>query len=182
MKLGQTLYVNNRKDWRRWLRKNHKTANEIWLIYYKKHTGKPRIPYDDAVEEALCYGWIDSIVMRVDDARTAQRFSPRRPKSFLSETNRERARRLIKAKKMTRFGLEKIKAQLNEKFVHAADVIAELKKDKTTWENFRAFPESYRQIRVAWVDYARKRPEIFQQRLRYLLKMTKQNKRFGMVQ
>lgn len=182
MKLGETLYVTNRKDWRAWLRKNHKTTPEIWLIYYKKQTGKPRIPYDDAVEEALCYGWIDSIVMRVDDERTAQRYSPRRPKSFLSETNRERARRLINAKKMTRFGLEKIRKQLNEKYTHASDVITELKKDKTTWKNFQAFPKPYQRIRVAWVDYARKRPEVFRQRLRYLLKMTKQNKRFGMVQ
>ncbi len=72
--------------------------------------------------------------------------------------------------------------QLNEKYAHAADVIAELKKDKTTWKNFQAFPKTYQRIRVAWIDSARKRPEVFQQRLRYLLKMTKQNKRFGMVQ
>src|SRR2546423_2087867 len=141
MKLGNTLYVTNRKDWRAWLRENHARENEVWLIYYKKHTGQPRIPYDDAVEEALCYGWIDSLVQRMDDARTAQRFSPRRPKSNLSETNRERARRLIKSKKMTRFGLEKIKAQLDEKYVHAEDVIAALKQDARTWRNFQRFPE-----------------------------------------
>ena len=102
MEIGRTLYITNRKAWRAWLARNHAREKEIWLIYYKKHTGKPRIPYDDAVEEALCYGWIDSIIKRVDDERTAQRFSPRRPKSSLSETNKERVRRLIKAKKMTR--------------------------------------------------------------------------------
>jgi uncharacterized protein YdeI (YjbR/CyaY-like superfamily) len=181
MKLGKTLYVTNRKTWRAWLAKNHARKKEIWLIYYKKHSGRPRIPYDDAVEEALCYGWIDSILKRVDDDRTAQRFSPRRPKSFLSETNKERARRLIKTKKMTRVGLEKIRTQLEERFVPAKDVIAALKKDATTWKYFKSFPESYRRIRVGWIDASRHRPEIFQTRLRYFLRMTSQNKMFGMV-
>lgn len=181
MKLGETLYVTNRKAWRAWLAKNHANAKEIWLIYFKKHSGRQRIPYNDAVEEALCHGWIDSIVKRVDDDRTAQRFSPRRPKSFLSETNKERARRLIKAKKMTGVGLEKIQSQLDEKYVHAKDIMAALKKDAATWKNFQAFPESYKRIRVGWIDASRHRPEIFRQRLRYFLKMTAQNKRFGMV-
>ena len=182
MKLGKTLYVTNRQAWRRWLAKNHARRQEIWLIYYKKHSGRPRIPYNDAVEEALCYGWIDSIIMRVDKDRTAQRFSPRRPKSFLSETNKERVRRLIKAKKMTRIGLEKIQTQMNEEYAHAKDIIAALKKDAKTWKHFQAFPESYQRIRVGWIDAARERPEAFRQRLRYLLKMTAQNKKFGMVQ
>jgi uncharacterized protein YdeI (YjbR/CyaY-like superfamily) len=182
MKLGKTLYVTNRKAWRAWLAKNHAQKKEIWLIYFKKHSGRPRIPYNDAVEEALCYGWIDSIVMRVDDDRTAQRFSPRRPKSFVSETNKERVRRLIKAKKMTRVGLERIQTQLAQEFVAAKDILVALKKDATTWKNFQAFPESYRRIRVGWIDGARHRPEIFQQRLRYFLKMSAQNKKFGMVQ
>ena len=182
MQLGKTLYVTQRKAWRAWLRKNHKAEKEIWLIYYKKHTGKPRIAYNDAVEEALCYGWIDSTVKLIDHERSAQRFSPRRPKSFLSETNKERARRLIKARKMTRAGLEQIQAQLSQEFRLAKDIIAELQKDAMTWKNFQAFTESYQRIRVGWIDAARHRPEIFQQRLRYFLKMTAQNKKFGMVQ
>ena len=64
------LYITNREDWRIWLEKHHATAKEIWLIYYKKHTGKPTIPYDDAVEEALCYGWVDSIVKRIENIDT----------------------------------------------------------------------------------------------------------------
>ena len=67
MKISKTLYVTNRGDWRAWLEKNHETEKEVWLIYYKKHTDRPRIPYDDAVEEALCFGWIDSIVQKIDD-------------------------------------------------------------------------------------------------------------------
>jgi uncharacterized protein YdeI (YjbR/CyaY-like superfamily) len=99
MKIGTTLYVTHRRQWRSWLAKNHASAREIWLIYFKKESGKSRIPYNDAVEEALCYGWIDSITKPIDEKRWAQRFSPRRKNSALSETNKERVRRLIKAKK-----------------------------------------------------------------------------------
>jgi uncharacterized protein YdeI (YjbR/CyaY-like superfamily) len=119
-------FITNRKDWRAWLGKNHVREKEILLIYYKKHSRKARILYNDAVAEALCYGWIDSTVKRVNQDRMAQRFWPRRPKSSLSEMNKERVRvrRLAKAKKMTRFGLAKIETQMEEKFVHADDIIA----------------------------------------------------------
>lgn len=113
MELGKTLYVKDRARWRAWLERHHDKDKEIWLITYKKHTGKASLPYNDAVEEALCFGWIDSIVKRVDDERTAQRFSPRRSKSNLSDTNRERIRRLIAKGKMTETGLAKIKNQLD---------------------------------------------------------------------
>lgn len=182
MKIGKTLYVTKRREWNAWLRANHRKEREIWLIYYKKHSGKPRIPYDHAVEEALCYGWIDSIIKGVDEERTAQRFSPRRPRSFLSQTNRERVRRLIQAKRMTRFGLSVIETQFNEKFTFAPDILESLRRDAITWKNFQKFSESYRRIRVGWIDAARHRPAIFAQRLRYFLKMTALNKKFGMVQ
>ena len=182
MELGETLYVTDRKAWRAWLRENHRHAAEIWLIYYKKASGKPRIPYDDAVEEALCFGWIDSTVKPMDTERTAQRFSPRRSKSFLSETNKERVRRLTRAKKMTRHGLNVIKNQMAQEYKLAEDILAHLKKDAVTWKNFKAFSPTYQRIRVGWIDGARGRSEIFQQRLRYFLKMTAQNKKFGMVQ
>ena len=99
MDIGETLYVTNRTQWRNWLSKNYKNKNEIWLIYYNKASGKQRIPYNDAVEEALCYGWIDSIIKNMDEERFVQRFSPRRPTSVLSEMNRERIHRLIKEKR-----------------------------------------------------------------------------------
>jgi uncharacterized protein YdeI (YjbR/CyaY-like superfamily) len=88
MKIGKTLYVTNWKDWRIWLAKHYKTETEIWLIYYRKDSGKQRIPYDDAVEEALCYGWIDSIVKTLDKERFVQRFSPRKSTSRLSQINK----------------------------------------------------------------------------------------------
>ncbi len=175
MKISKTLYVTNRKQWRAWLAKHHKTEPEIWLIYYRKASGKPRIPYNDAVEEALCYGWIDSTNKTIDQDRLAQRFSPRRKDSNLSPMNMERVRRLIAAKKMTSAGLESIKQHLDrdktaksptlKKFELPDDILVALKADPVVWKNFQAFPESYKQIRVGWIDGARKRPAEFQKRL-----------------
>jgi uncharacterized protein YdeI (YjbR/CyaY-like superfamily) len=194
MKLGKTLYVSNRKQWRAWLAKNHKSSSEIWLIYYRKASGQPRIPYNDAVEEALCYGWIDSQYQAIDKDSFAQRFSPRRKNSPLSPMNKERVRRLIKAKKMTRAGLESIQQDIDitastsalskklKDFKLPADILKTLKADPIVWRNFQKFPKSYQHIRVGWIDGARKRPIEFQKRLRYFVKMTAQNKKFGMVQ
>lgn len=193
MKLGTTLYVTNRKQWRAWLAKNHKTASEIWLIYYRQASGRPRLPYNAAVEEALCYGWIDGQYQAIDQDSFAQRFSPRRQNSPLSVMNKERIRRLIKAKKMTRFGLERIQHEIDRASAKSAqtklkafelpdDILEALKADPIVWRNFNKFPKSYQAIRVGWIDGARKRPIEFQKRLRYFIKMTAQNKRFGMVQ
>ena len=89
------LHIITRKEWRSWLEKYNNKRKEVWLVYYKKHTGKPRIPYDDAVEEALCYGWIDGKVKRIDDEKYMQIFTPRRAKSIWSEHNKKRAEKLI---------------------------------------------------------------------------------------
>ena len=104
MNIGKTLHVTDRKKWRAWLRKHYKTEKEIWLVYYKKATGKPRIEYNDAVEEALCFGWIDNIEKSMDAERYALRFSPRRPKSNWTNTNKDRARRMIAEGRMTPAG------------------------------------------------------------------------------
>ncbi len=193
MKIGKTFYAANRKQWRSWLAKNHRSEPEIWLIYYKKNSDKPRIPYNDAVEEALCYGWIDSTLKPKDEYSYLQRFSPRRKNSKLSEMNKERVRRLIKAKKMTRFGLEKIQHHLEQKsngskqsgalkkFSIPKDILDALKADPVIWKNFKRFPESYKHIRTGWIDGSRIRPDVFAQRLQYFLKMTAKNKMFGMV-
>lgn len=190
MRLGKTFYPRNRRAWRAWLARHHTAASHIWLVYFKKESGKPRVPYSDAVEEALCYGWIDGQTQVIDDERWGQRFSPRRKTSTLSEMNRERVRRLIAAKKMTKAGLERI-AHVFDRKKHTAkrlkwtlpkDIAARLKRDPQVWKHFQKFPDSYKRIRIAWIDAARHRPEILETRLNYFIKMTKQNKRFGMVQ
>ncbi len=182
MKVGKTLYVKNRSEWRRWLAKHGKTAREIWLIYYKKNSGKPRIPYNDAVDAALCYGWIDGILKPIDERKYAQRYSPRRKTSKLSDMNRERVRRLVKSGLMTKAGLDAIAHTGKSSATLPTDILARLKRDPTTWKNFQEFPGSYKRIRIGWIHAARHRREVFEQRLRYFIKMTAQNKRFGMVQ
>lgn len=187
MNLGKTLYFVNRTDWRSWLAKNHTKEKEIWLIYYRKSSGKPRIPYNDAVEEALCYGWIDSTLKRIDEEKFAQRFYPRRPKSKLSEMNKERIRQLIQKKKMTHRGLSVVNHLVDTsskdlKLIIKQDILKYLKRDKKTWENFQKFPESYKRVRIGWIESARIRQEIFNTRLGYFLKMTAKNKKYGMMQ
>ena len=160
MNLGKTLYVINRKQWVSWLIKNHDKEKEIWLIYYKKSSNKPRIPYNDAVEEALCYGWIDSIFKGIDEGKFAQRFTPRKPTSTLSEMNKERIRRLIKKNKMTSFGLKAISHVFNknktEKFIIAQDILKALKSNSQAWANFQKFPEGYKRVRVGYIESQRR--------------------------
>ncbi len=184
MEIGKTLYVTERKAWRAWLSKHHSTEKDIWLIYPRKKTGKPRIPYTDAVEEALCFGWIDSIVKKVDEASYAQRFSPRRHTSQWSQPNIERMRHLIKLGEMTPAGLAVLKDPdlliPEKKLKIAPDILKALKEDKQTWANFQGFPEDYKRIRIAYIEDIRVRGEDeFQKRLQNFLKKTKANKQFG---
>jgi uncharacterized protein YdeI (YjbR/CyaY-like superfamily) len=181
VKLGTLLDVPDGTAWRSWLEAHHATQPEIWLVMHSKVSGKPSIPYNDAVEEALCFGWIDSTVKKVDAQSRAQRYTPRRPGSPISPMNRERVLRLIEAGKMTPAGLAAI-GDLDTRFELPTDIEAALKADEETWRNYQASPEAYRRIRIGFVDGARNRPEMFQRRLAYFLKMTRANKRFGMVQ
>jgi len=183
MDVTQTLYTSERKDWRNWLKKNYKTEKEIWLIYYKKTSGKPRIEYNDAVEEALCFGWIDSTVRKLDEERFAQRFSPRKPRSGYSQANKERLRKLIAENKVSKDVLASLgdlaSEHAEQKFEIPDDILKAIKADKEAWKNFQSFSESYKRIRIAFIDGARNRPAEFQKRLNYFIKMTEKNKQFG---
>ncbi len=177
-----TFYAKDREEWRAWLQEHHAAAKEVWLIYYRKATGKPRVSYNAAVEEALCFGWIDSQQKGIDDERFAQRFSPRKPGSNWSETNRVRLRNLIAEGKMMPAGLAKAQGViLDEPFVIAPDIESALKQETQTWQHFQDYSEDYRRIRVAFVESARNRPAEFKKRLDHLVKMTARNKTFGYV-
>jgi hypothetical protein len=182
VEIGETLYVTTAAQWRAWLQEHHVDKSEIWLLFYRKDSGKQSLPYNDAVEEALCFGWIDSVVKPHGPYGRAQRFTPRRPGSALSEMNKVRVRRLHEAGRMTQAGLDAAPGVLDEPFALAPDIEAALRADAVTWRNFQAFPESYKRIRAGFVEGARRRPEVFAQRLAYLVRMTARNKRFGMVQ
>ncbi len=182
MDIGKTFYPTTRKQWRTWLEKHHASEREIWLVSYLKATGKPSLSYNEAVEEALCFGWIDSTRKTFTEDSRAQRFSPRRKGAPWSEMNKERVRRLHAQGLMTDAGMEAGVDFLDEEFDVPADILAEIKADREAWEHFETFPESYVRIRIGWIDGVRDRPEEYEKRLRYFLKMTKQGKRFGMVQ
>ena len=166
MEIRKTLYVTTREKWRAWLTKHHRSETEVWLIYYKKHTGRPRISYDHAVEEALCFGWIDSIGKRIDDERFAQKFTPRRDRTRWSALNLRRVRRLIREGRMTEAGLAKIDSALL-----GDDRAAQPRKDDVqlpgfvkqalmahakAWESFRSLTPSRRQAYIRLIMDARK--------------------------
>lgn len=179
MEITKTLHVTDRKEWRRWLRANYKKEKDIWLVYYKKVTGKPRIEYNDAVEEALCFGWIDSTVKSLDEERSAQRFSPRKAKTPYSPANKERLRKLLKQGKVIKEVRESLAGILEEEFDIPKDILQEIKANEKAWKNFQKFSDAYKRIRIGFIDGARNRPEEFKKRLRYFIKMTEKNKIFG---
>jgi uncharacterized protein YdeI (YjbR/CyaY-like superfamily) len=158
--------------------------NDIWLIYPKKHTGRPRIPYADAVEEALCFGWIDSTAKGIDEDTFAQRFSRRKRKGVFSQANIERVRRLIRLVKMTPAGLAVIgnpeALEPGKKLVIAPDILGALREDPQVWANFQKFPEIYKRIRIAYIEGGRRHgEEAFQRRLRNFVRKTEANRQFG---
>ena len=171
----QQIYFQNRERWREWLEKNHNHSGGIFLIYYKKHTDKQSIPYNDAVEEALCFGWIDSIVKRIDDERYMQKFTPRNPKSLWSETNKKRVKNMIEQGKMTEAGSIKIKkAKENGKWFEANDVKKEfvlseeflelLSVDTKAKKSFDKQSPSQKKNYIQWIMSAKK-PETQKRRL-----------------
>jgi uncharacterized protein YdeI (YjbR/CyaY-like superfamily) len=184
------LYVSNRKQWRNWLTKHHAGEAGVWLIFYKKETLKPTISYEDAVEEALCFGWIDSIIKKIDDAKYIRKFTPRKDKSMWSALNRKRANKMIKEGRMTDVGLAKIKTArksgLWEKDGRAQisfDVPPEfakaLAKNKKAKDNFDKLASSYRKQYIGWIAVA-KRAETKKRRVEESIALLEKGKKLGM--
>lgn len=179
MEITKTLYVTKREDWRYWLEEHYKSEKDIWLIYYRKQSGLLRIPYNDAVEEALCFGWIDSMIKSVDQEQYAQRFSPRKPQSDFSQTNKERLKRLIEQGKVLPDVLTSLGNIGLEEFEYPADIMAAIRENDQVWENFQRYSDSYQRIRIAYINGARNRPDEYEKRLKHLISMTEQDKQFG---
>ena len=173
------LDVDNRADWRSWLKRNSATAEEVWLVYYRKASGKARISYDDAVEEAICFGWIDGKLNKLDEERFIQRFTPRKPDSRWSATNIKRAKKLIADKAMTPAGAvmfhpeRKIQAHPTE----MADAsLRQFQRHAKAWKNFQNFPPYYQRVTTAWIAAAKKE-ETRQKRLQQLIVFSSENRR-----
>ncbi len=189
MEKGNTLSVADRNAWRGWLQKHHETESEVWLIFFKKHTSNRGITYIEALEEALCFGWIDSIVRRVDDEKYAQKFTPRRDKSKWSELNKQRVRKLAKEGKMTPAGLARISfsltnlegssTQVKEEVILSENLSKILKEHPAAWQNFNMLPPSHRRNYIGWIMSA-KREETRQKRLMEAIELLAQGKRLGL--
>jgi len=189
MKITTTHYAATRKEWRAWLKKNHKKLDEIWLVYFKKGSGKPRVAYDDAVEEALCFGWIDSVIQRIDEEKYAQRFTPRRDGSKWSSLNIKRMKKLIDEGAMTKAGLAKFDLDLLKsksamtprprEVALPAYLKKAIMKDGEAWEYFSTLAPSHRKNYILWIDSA-KREETRQRRISEAISLLKKKQKLGM--
>jgi uncharacterized protein YdeI (YjbR/CyaY-like superfamily) len=173
------LRVKDRAEWRKWLADHFDKADEIWLLLPKLSSGEKKIPYNDSVEEALCFGWIDSTGKRLDEFHTVQRFSPRRKGSPYSQSNIERLRYLSEHHLLHPAVEASVKGLLKKDFIFPPDIIEELKKDPVVWKNFKAFSDTYKRIRIAYIDHARDRREEFEKRLSNFIEKTRRKKMFG---
>jgi uncharacterized protein YdeI (YjbR/CyaY-like superfamily) len=183
-----TLHPTTRAAWRAWLAAHHDRETEIWLIYNKRHTGEPRVEYDEAVEEALCFGWIDSIVRTIDENRYAQKFTPRKAKSKWSESNLKRLAKLVREGKMTEAGLAKAPPQEREETVAPSPAMedsvpayieAALRENGAAWTNFTHLAPSYRRLYVRWIEAA-KREETRRKRLAEAVGRLERNEKLGL--
>ena len=184
------LYVSNRDKWREWLGRHYATESRIWLVFYKKGTSKPTIAYEAAVEEALCFGWIDSIIKKIDAEKYVRKFTPRKANSYWSELNKKRARKMIKEGKMTDAGLAKIEAAKKSglwgqagrpriSFDMPLEFADALDKNKKARENFEKLAPSYRKHYIGWIQAA-KRDETKEKRIRDSVFLLAKGKRLGL--
>jgi uncharacterized protein YdeI (YjbR/CyaY-like superfamily) len=185
---AEHVYVADRAAWRKWLKSNHAKSPGIWLVFDKKSSRADRLKYGDAVEEALCYGWVDSLLRPIDDAQYKQYFSPRKPKSAWSKSNKDRVERLIAQGLMAKPGLDAIEvAKTNGMWTHfdsiealevPDDLAKALKAKPAAAKNFDGFPASTRKQFLYWLNNV-KRPENRAKRIKEIVRRAAKNQRLG---
>ena len=179
----------SRADWRAWLAKNYASEKEIWFVLYKKHMGKERVSYEDAVEEALCFGWIDGLVRSIDEQKYAVRFSPRKGGSIWSESNKRRVAKMIAQGRMTEIGLAKVKeakrngewdkaSQREDTSIVPVDLKRALQANKPAKRNFETVSPSQKRMFIYWITSA-KTDATRQKRIRRAIQMVKDNEKIG---
>ncbi|MBQ8867672.1 MAG: YdeI/OmpD-associated family protein [Bacteroidaceae bacterium] len=170
-----TFYTNSRDEWRAWLSENFAKEKEVWFVFPMKAAGEEALSYNDAVEEALCFGWIDGVIKNIDSTHRAQRFTPRKPSSPYSRPNIERLIWLEKYGLIHPSVRERILDIINAPYIFPEDIIAAIKQDQKAWANYNNFTLSYKRIRIAYIDAARKRPDEFRKRLDNFIRKTRDN-------
>jgi uncharacterized protein YdeI (YjbR/CyaY-like superfamily) len=181
----RTLDVRTRREWRQWLARHHNSESEIWLVFHKRHTGVSGLTYEDAVREALCYGWIDSILRRLDDERYARKFTPRKSDSKWSTLNRRRYADLKAQGLLAPPGLKRPPtARSGDAPRPSVSTLPQyieraLRSNKQAWNTFRQLAPSYQRNYVGWIDAA-KRDETRKRRLSEALCLLAEGKKLGM--
>ncbi len=187
MEITQTFTAPDRLAWRNWLEEHGQDEKEIWLVYYKTASGKPSITYPESLDEALCFGWIDGIVKKIDEEKYARKFTPRRPGSNWSELNKHLVAKLIKEGRMTEAGLARVDFPLDEAApvrpkrpaLPLPDWLKEsLMASPAAWENFQKLAASHQRNYIGWISDA-KREETRQKRIRQAITMLEKNEKLG---
>ncbi len=172
----ETFYTSEREKWREWLAENFETKSEIWLVFPMKESGDKSLLYNDAVEEALCFGWIDSTIKHIDYTHRAQRFTPRKKGSPYSRPNIERLIRLEEHDMIHPSIREEVLPIIRAPYIFPNDILDAIKSDADAWKNYEKLSEPYKRIRIAYIDAARKRPAEFKKRLDSFIKKTREGK------
>jgi uncharacterized protein YdeI (YjbR/CyaY-like superfamily) len=181
----KTLEVRTREEWRAWLARHHASESELWLVFHKRHTGRASIAYEDAVEEALCFGWIDSLIRRLDDRRYARKFTPRRSDSKWSAVNRKRYAALEASGRLMPAGARRSPAGKSR---HAPRpslsripryILEALARRPAARRYFESLAPSYRRNYLAWIDSAKK-DETKTRRLRKALSLLEAGRKLGL--
>lgn len=180
MEIKNLLGATNRDGLRVWLGKYHQIEKECWVVVKR---GRPKDDstfwYIDAVEEAMCFGWIDSTTKKLDNGATAQRLTPRRKGSVWSELNKERCRRMEKLGRMTEAGRAVFPDMAVTGFVIDDEILEALQSDPLVWENFNKFPALYQRVRIDTIQIKKKQAELFASRLEKFIANTKAGIMYG---
>lgn len=176
--------IRSRAQWRAWLRKHHASSEGVWLVYHKQDTGVKSVAYDDSVREALCFGWVDSLIKSLDANTYARKFTPRRPGSQWSDSNRERWKELAAAGALSAAG--RAAAPTSNRSTRPvipvrvpAYITKAIKSSAKTWRAFQALPKTRQRDFVIWISMA-KRPETRAKRIAESLRLLTQGKPLGL--
>lgn len=191
MEITLTFHAPDRSTWRAWLNENHASTREVWLIYYKAHTGRKSIPYEDSVEEALCFGWVDSIIKRLDEQIYARKFTPRKPESRWSPSNIRRVEKMVAAGRMTEHGLKLVEAAKQSGSWHNPATKPELDfsmpeafaqalaQNPLAKQTYQTLAPTYQKQYLAWIITA-KRAETKARRIEEAIHLLAQGKKLGL--
>jgi uncharacterized protein YdeI (YjbR/CyaY-like superfamily) len=182
----KTLDPRTRARWRAWLEANHGSASEIWLVFHKPHTGKTSVDYEESVEEALCFGWVDSLIRRLDDDRYARKFTPRKSDSFWSDLNRKRYAKVealgllapagrVRAPTANRYPKQRKRSSVVPAYIEKA-----FKAEVRAWATFERLTPRERTMYVGWIENA-KREETKSRRLEKCVRQLAAGKKLGLV-